>query len=655
MEFSDLGLSPQLLRAIEEAGYTRPTPIQEKAIPIVLQGRDVLGCAQTGTGKTAGFALPMLDILAAGRARARMPRALILEPTRELAAQVADAFAVYGKHHRIETALLIGGVSMEEQSRKLDRGADILIATPGRLLDHADRGQIVLRGVKMLVIDETDRMLDMGFIPDVQRIVRLLPPARQTLFFSATLDGEIRSIGAEFVTNPKEISVAPPSSVVATVRQALVHTPPQDKRRALHKLIEAEGIETAIVFLNRKRECGHGGAVAEPLPPRGGRHPWGPCSGGADGNSGAVPQGEREVPGGQRRGRPRVGYSRATVCHQLRRPRQPGGLRPPHRDAPPAPGVRAAPLPWLRRRMPRRSPGSQRSSATQSRNTGPGRPRRRLRPRNRCRNRTRPERPQRSRARKSTAAPKRRRSAQSPPAVDAAAANGAAAAPATPQHNGSAADGSDRTEAPKKRRKPSAAAPAAPQANGGTTDGSERADARKKPREPSAAAAPATPQASGSTADGSDRAEAPTKPREPSAAAAPATPQASGSTADGSDRAEAPTKPREPAAAAAPPTPQASGSTADGSDRAEAPTKPREPAAAAAPPTPQASGSTADGSDRAEAPTKPRKPPPAPAASGKVGSGQASCVGIEAAIRGDGGPHPGLLAPTGAAAKAVAA
>ena len=254
MEFSELGLSPELLRAVAEASYTQPTPIQQKAIPIVLQGRDVLGCAQTGTGKTAGFALPMLDFLAQGRARARMPRALILEPTRELAAQVADSLAAYGKYHKIENALLIGGVSMEEQSRKLDRGADILIATPGRLLDHAERGQVMLGGVKMLVIDETDRMLDMGFIPDVRKIVRLLPPQRQTLFFSATLDEEIRDIGAEFVSNPKEISVAPPASVVATVRQALVRTALRDKRRTLHRLIESEGIASAIVFLNRKRD-----------------------------------------------------------------------------------------------------------------------------------------------------------------------------------------------------------------------------------------------------------------------------------------------------------------------------------------------------------------------------------------------------------------
>ena len=254
MNFADLGLSPEVLRAVEEAGYTQPTPIQEKAIPIVLQGRDVLGCAQTGTGKTAGFALPLIDILASGRAKARMPRALILEPTRELAAQVAESLATYGKYSKLEVALLIGGVSMDEQNRKLERGADILIATPGRLLDHAERGQVMLRGTKILVIDETDRMLDMGFIPDVQRIVKLLPPIRQTLFFSATLSKEIRAIGAEFVSNPKEVSVSTPSSTVDAVRQAVIRVSVRDKRDALTRLLETENIKTALIFLNRKRD-----------------------------------------------------------------------------------------------------------------------------------------------------------------------------------------------------------------------------------------------------------------------------------------------------------------------------------------------------------------------------------------------------------------
>ena len=254
MNFSDLGLSPEVLRAVEEAGYSQPTPIQERAIPIVLQGRDVMGCAQTGTGKTASFALPILDILSTGRARARMPRALILEPTRELAAQVAESFAEYGKYSKFETALLIGGTSMDDQNRQLEAAPDIIIATPGRLLDHADRGQVMLRGVKILVIDETDRMLDMGFIPDVQRIVKLLPPLRQTLFFSATLSPEIRALGAEFVHNPKEITVAPPSSTATSVRQAVVLVDQEMKREALRRLIASEKIEQCIIFLNRKRD-----------------------------------------------------------------------------------------------------------------------------------------------------------------------------------------------------------------------------------------------------------------------------------------------------------------------------------------------------------------------------------------------------------------
>ena len=212
MSFNDLGLSPEVLRAVTDAGYTQPTPIQEQAIPYVLMGRDVLGCAQTGTGKTAGFTLPMIDILAKGRARARMPRSLILEPTRELASQVSENFETYGKHNRLTMALLIGGVAFDDQIRKLDRGVDVLIATPGRLLDHIERGHVLLSDIKILVIDEADRMLDMGFIPDIERIVKLLPRLRQTLFFSATMPPEIRRLADAFLMNPKEISVTPPAS-----------------------------------------------------------------------------------------------------------------------------------------------------------------------------------------------------------------------------------------------------------------------------------------------------------------------------------------------------------------------------------------------------------------------------------------------------------
>ncbi|HWI28677.1 MAG TPA: DEAD/DEAH box helicase [Stellaceae bacterium] len=254
MSFADLGLSPEVLQAVADAGYAAPTPIQEQAIPHVLTGRDVLGCAQTGTGKTAGFTLPMIDILAAGRARARMPRSLILEPTRELAAQVATAFETYGKHHKLSMALLIGGESFADQERKLDRGVDVLIATPGRLIDLFERGKILLSDVKILVIDEADRMLDMGFIPDVERIVGLLPRIRQTLFFSATMPPEIRRLADAFLMNPKEISVAPPASPAATVAQHLITIHHADKREALRRLIRSEDVKNAIIFCNRKRD-----------------------------------------------------------------------------------------------------------------------------------------------------------------------------------------------------------------------------------------------------------------------------------------------------------------------------------------------------------------------------------------------------------------
>ncbi|HKT20970.1 MAG TPA: DEAD/DEAH box helicase [Stellaceae bacterium] len=254
MSFEDLGLSSEVLQAVADAGYTVPTPIQEQAIPYVLMGRDVLGCAQTGTGKTASFTLPMIDILAAGRARARMPRSLILEPTRELAAQVAEAFEVYGKHHKLEKALLIGGESFTDQERKLDRGVDVLIATPGRLIDLYERGKILLSDVKILVIDEADRMLDMGFIPDVERIVGLLSKIRQTLFFSATMPPEIRRLADAFLMNPKEISVAPPASPAATVTQGITVVATMAKRDALRRLIRSEDVKNAIIFCNRKRD-----------------------------------------------------------------------------------------------------------------------------------------------------------------------------------------------------------------------------------------------------------------------------------------------------------------------------------------------------------------------------------------------------------------
>src|SRR5579885_2712182 len=254
MSFADLGLSPEVLQAVRDAGYETPTPIQEQAIPYVLMGRDVLGCAQTRTGKTAGFTLPMLDIRAAGRARARMPRSLILEPTRELAAQVAQSFETYGKHHKLTMALLIGGESFGDQEKKLDRGVDVLIATPGRLLDLIDRGKILLSDTKLLVIDEADRMLDMGFIPDVERIVSFIPKIRQTLFFSATMPPEIRRLADAFLMNPKEISVAPPASPAETVTQALLVVETLDKRETLRRLLRHEDVKNALIFCNRKRD-----------------------------------------------------------------------------------------------------------------------------------------------------------------------------------------------------------------------------------------------------------------------------------------------------------------------------------------------------------------------------------------------------------------
>jgi superfamily II DNA/RNA helicase len=254
MNFSDLGLSPDVLRAVADSGYTTPTPIQVQAIPVVLTGRDVLGSAQTGTGKTASFTLPMLTILAAGRAKARMPRSLIIEPTRELATQVAESFDRYGKYHKLNQALLIGGESFTDQERKLDRGVDVLIATPGRLLDLYERGKILMNDVKILVIDEADRMLDMGFIPDVERIVSLIPKIRQTLFFSATMPPEIRRLADAFLMNPKEISVAPPASPAEMVTQGIATVDDHEKREALRRLIKHEDVKNALIFCNRKRD-----------------------------------------------------------------------------------------------------------------------------------------------------------------------------------------------------------------------------------------------------------------------------------------------------------------------------------------------------------------------------------------------------------------
>ncbi len=256
-EFSSLGLSDSTLKAIAETGYTDATPIQEAAIPVALAGRDVLGIAQTGTGKTAAFTLPMIDRLAAGRSKARMPRALVIAPTRELADQVSMSFERYAKYHKLSWALLIGGVSFGDQEAKLDRGVDVLIATPGRLLDHFERGKLLLTGVQMLVVDEADRMLDMGFIPDIERIFKMTPPKRQVLFFSATMPPEITRLTKQFLNDPTRIEASRPATTAETITQYITELPVSDskaKRAALRALAERADVKNGIVFCNRKTE-----------------------------------------------------------------------------------------------------------------------------------------------------------------------------------------------------------------------------------------------------------------------------------------------------------------------------------------------------------------------------------------------------------------
>ena len=253
MTFADLGLSDELLRAVAESGYTEPTPIQAQAIPPVLMMRDLVGIAQTGTGKTASFVLPMIDILSHGRARARMPRSLILEPTRELAAQVAENFEKYGKYQKLSMALLIGGVNMSDQVAALEKGVDVLIATPGRLMDLFQRGKILLSGCSILVIDEADRMLDMGFIPDIEEICSKLPANRQTLLFSATMPAPIKKLSDKFLSNPKQVEVARAGLTSEMIDQRLVEVPSaRGKRDALRSLLRSEPVTTAIIFCNRK-------------------------------------------------------------------------------------------------------------------------------------------------------------------------------------------------------------------------------------------------------------------------------------------------------------------------------------------------------------------------------------------------------------------
>src|SRR3954471_4619749 len=252
-EFFDLGLSTATLQAVADTGYTTATPIQAEAIPVALAGRDVLGIAQTGTGKTAAFTLPMIDRLSAGRSKARMPRSLVIAPTRELADQVASSFEKYAVHTKLSWALLIGGVSFEDQLKKLDRGVDVLIATPGRLLDHFERGKLLLTGVQIMVVDEADRMLDMGFIPDLERIFKLTPANKQTLFFSATMPPEITRLTTQFLKDPTRIEASRPATTGENITQYVARTPtsePKAKRMALRALIERADVRNGIVFCN---------------------------------------------------------------------------------------------------------------------------------------------------------------------------------------------------------------------------------------------------------------------------------------------------------------------------------------------------------------------------------------------------------------------
>ena len=254
MKFSELALREEILKAVDEAGYQEPTPIQEQAIPAILGGGDVLGIAQTGTGKTAAFVLPMIERLASGQSKARMPRSLILSPTRELATQTAEYFETYGRHLKLSMALLIGGVGMDEQWKKLERGVDVLIATPGRLLDQFERGKVLLGGVSILVIDEADRMLDMGFIPDVERIVTLISKRRQTLLFSATMPPEVRRLADSFLADPVTLQASPPSTTGERIVDHLTIVQPRQKFKVLKRLIETQDVEKAIIFCNRKRD-----------------------------------------------------------------------------------------------------------------------------------------------------------------------------------------------------------------------------------------------------------------------------------------------------------------------------------------------------------------------------------------------------------------
>ena len=334
MSFSELGLSPKVLAAVEASGYTTPTPIQAQAIPHVLARRDVVGIAQTGTGKTASFVLPMITLLEQGRARARMPRTLILEPTRELAAQVEENFTRYGQNHKLNVALLIGGVSFDDQIKKLDRGVDILIATPGRLLDHFERGKILMNGVEILVIDEADRMLDMGFIPDIERICKLLPFTRQTLFFSATMPPEIKRLTDQFLSNPVRVEASKPATAATTVKQQFGAVGPRAGRKARGPALapaqrrRPQERDHLLQSQARRRDVAALAGEARLLCRRAAwRH--GPALAHADARR--FPQGQADHPRRQRRRGARSRYPGGQPHLQFRRSDPCRGLRPPHR------------------------------------------------------------------------------------------------------------------------------------------------------------------------------------------------------------------------------------------------------------------------------------------------------------------------------------
>ena len=254
MKFKDLGLCEEILSAINNIGYKEPTEIQKKAIPNILVGRDLLGCAQTGTGKTGSFIIPLIEILNSGKSKSRMPRSLVLAPTRELAMQVSEEFNKINQFLNLQMALLIGGTSFAEQETKLSKGVDVLIATPGRLLDHITRGKVIIKDIKLLVIDEADRMLDMGFIPDIIKINKLLPKIRQTLFFSATLSNEIRNVGKDLLINPKEIRINPYSSISENIDSTFIRTNSKNKMSDLKKLLYIDRITSAVIFCNKKTD-----------------------------------------------------------------------------------------------------------------------------------------------------------------------------------------------------------------------------------------------------------------------------------------------------------------------------------------------------------------------------------------------------------------